>query len=387
MFWLATMNPGKKTKRRGRGRRRTLNKWQRLVKSEGGVLGAVAARNRLKRPKRKLNKRRSKVMRRSLRSRPRAMARRSTMARTARRRRSRRLPPRGRGGRFLKRGGSRRRRARKNSWFKQPIRHARASRLGRRRRSRSRRNAVTSVAWNPRKRSHRRRRSYRRNAVVPVAWNPSRRRRSRRSYRRNALLPFSLNPGGAIGSILGRTQEFIDISFWTDTALPSVGGFIGAKMVGGMIYGIVGPTITGAIGAKAEPFVKAATTAIGGATLAWAAGNFLSKKMEQAVWLGTVVSVSHALLKAVLPDNIQSAIGLSGMGDDLSERMKAAVAQRVQAELSGVGTYLTQPDLRSQMAGMGEYVTDVALRRQNGYAGSPGGDLRDYDVTRSETTF
>ena len=177
------------------------------------------------------------------------------------------------------------------------------------------------------------------------------------------------------------------MSFWTDTALPSVGGFVGSKVVGGMIYNVVGPTITGFAGAKAEPFVRAATTALGGAALSWAAGNFLSRKMEQAVWLGAVVSVSHSLLKAVLPDNIQSAIGLSGMGDDLSERMKRAVAQRVQQELSGVGNYLTQPELRPQMAGVGEYITDVALRRQNGYAGSPGGDLRDYDVSRTETTF
>ena len=40
MFWLATLNPGGKTRRRRKGgrRRRRLTEWQRAVREHGGVM-------------------------------------------------------------------------------------------------------------------------------------------------------------------------------------------------------------------------------------------------------------------------------------------------------------------------------------------------------------
>jgi hypothetical protein len=55
--------------------------------------------------------------------------------------------------------------------------------------------------------------------------------------------------------------------------------------------------------------------------------------------------------------------------------------------VAGVGTYLSQPDLASQMNGVGEYVNDVGLRATAGYSATPSGDLRDYDVARTDTSL
>ena len=53
-----------------------------------------------------------------------------------------------------------------------------------------------------------------------------------------------------------------------------------------------------------------------------------------------------------------------------------------------MGAFLTQNQLRDQsMDGVGEFITDVQLRRQNGYAPTPGGDLRDYEVNNTETNL
>jgi hypothetical protein len=227
------------------------------------------------------------------------------------------------------------------------------------------------------------RRHYRRNAVVPVSWNA-------RRYRRNAVLPyFAMNP---IEGIIEKAGRFVDVSFWTDTALPAAGGFIGSKLVGGMVYGLIGEKLLGVAATDAAaPWVRAGADALGTAVLSWGVGKFISKPMGEMVFLGGVVSIAHSILKALLGGTeIGKSLGLSGIGEDLTERMKEAVTRRLEAELSGVGAYLNENDLRVQMAGMngvGEFVTETALRLQPDYGPTPAGDLRDYDVTRSETSI
>jgi len=412
MLWMATINPGggrTKTRRK----RRKLSAWQRAVKRHGGVMGAVKARRKkkwksrarkvkkfLRKVRRKLGfngkKRRSAVSRRSLRSRPRRVSRRSKMARKTRRRRSRRL--RGPGGRFLSRRRKGSRRRRRNSWFGQPRRHGKASRLGHRRRRRRSRNpwdtfkvtrfrSSRSGQFTGRKRSRRR---YKKNSVVPVSWNPSRRRR----YRRNSILPVSWNPGGmSIGGVFSRAQSFIDMGFWTDTALPLAGGIVGTKLAGSFISGLIEKaTGTMALPDIAKKVIRIAADVLGASVLSMLATSFLGKKRGDAVFMGGVASIAHTVLKEALGGTeIGRTLGLSGLGDDLSDKMKNAVAQRVEAELSGlngVGAFLTQNQLRDQsMDGVGEFITDVQLRRQNGYAPTPGGDLRDYEVNNTETNL
>lgn len=315
------------------------------------------------------------------------------MARRTRRRR-RRLPPRGPGGRFRSRGGRPRRRRR--------VRSRRRNKLQRFTvwRDRSARSGQFTSRATPRRLKRKRRKSRRRNPVVPVNWNP---RRRRRRYRRNSVLPlsWSRNPAGVLGGVLGKAQSFIDISFWTETAIPVAGGFLGTKVVGGMIHGALSKAITLPTGIPGT-VIRLATDVLAASGLSYLAGRFLGKKYEENVFLGGVVGIAHSVLKQLIGGtDIGRAIGLDGygmgLGDDLSEKMKQAVAQRVEAELSGMGAFLTQTALQRQgMAGpveagvpayMGEFITDTDLRAQPNYAASPGGDLRDYDPNNDETAI
>jgi hypothetical protein len=259
-----------------------------------------------------------------------------------------------------------RRRRRKNPWYGQKRRHARAARKG----------------W------ARRRRSYRRNPVIPVSYNP----RRRRHYRRNSVLPISLNPNGIVGDLMRKVQSLVNVSFWIDTAFPATAGFLGAKVAGGFVQGLVEKTgLMSKLPAPeyTVPIVRAITTAIGGALVSKGIGMVKGRNAEDKAWLGTIIAVAYDLAKAFLGGTqIGNAIGLSGMGNSMQDAVAARVRRELAmngAVLSGMGTYLDVTDLQRQS--MGEYITDVALRRQNGYSASPSGDLRDYDVSRTETNF
>lgn len=226
--------------------------------------------------------------------------------------------------------------------------------------------------------------------VVPVSWNP-RRRRSHRRYRRNSVLPMAWNPGGALSGAISRVKRFTDVRFWTETAVPAAAGFVATKTVGGMIQGALSKAVTlptGVVGSV----VRVASDAVAASALAWLVGRFVGQKQGEAVFLGGVVGITHTLLKELLGDTaIGKAIGLSGLGDDLSERMRQAVAARVASELSGydgLGHFLNVEDLSSRMVpGLGEFVTDDAMRGRAGYTGSPSGRLADYDPTNDSTSF
>jgi len=428
-FLMATLNPGKTRKRRRRSRRnpfltehlmktafqsnrtrrrkprrrRKLSAWQKAVKKFGGVMQAVRAmRGGAKRHRRRL-KRRSAVSRASARGRSRrALRRRPKMARVRHRRR-RRTPPRGRGGRFMSRR-PRRRRHRRNPVV--PV----SFNPGRRRRRRSRSRRRNPLFLSRRGFAARKHRGYRRlrmrrrhprhwhnNPVVPVSFNPRRRRRvhhrRRRHYRRNSpVLPFfAFNPGGGGGNpieaALARVKSLVDVRFWTETGVPAAVGFFGSKALGGLIHQYtltqfagIGPT------SVYYPFTKALADTVAGAALAWGAGRFYNKKAGDAIWLGTVVNVAYSLLKSLFGNtSIGQMIGLSGLGNDVSDRMKEAVVRRVQASL---GSYLTTDALRTNMVrgNMGSYLTKRDLA-QNTYDPSPRGNLMDYDVTSTETAL
>jgi hypothetical protein len=430
-FLLATLNPGRTRRRRrhgrrrrnpfltttaaqgafmpnarrGRGRRRKLTAWQRAVKKYGGVMEAVRARRGGKK-----RKRRSVVSRRRLRSRSRKThRRRPKMARVRRRRHRRhRMPSRGRGGRFVSRR-HRRRKHRRNpvvpsTWYGNP---------GRRRRRRRRRNPLFLSRRGFSSRKHkgyrrlRRRRQHPRywhNPVLPTfAFNPRRRRHHsrrrhhgrRRSYRRNPVLPiFAFNPGGGgdiLGSVMSRAKSLIDVSFWTDTGVPAAVGFFGSKALGGMLHQYTLTQFAGiAPTSPYYPYTKALCDTLSGAGLSWAAGRFYNRKAGDAIWLGTVVNVAYTLLKSLFGStSFGQMIGLSGMGDDMSDRMKDAVVSRVRANL---GAYLTKGALRTNLTralnggtGVGSYATQRNLR--SAYDPSPRGLVSDYDVTNTDTTL
>ena len=321
------------------------------------------------------------------------------------RRRRRRTTSRGRGGRFVSRRSRRRRRnpVVPVSWNP-----------GRRRRRRSRSRRRNPLFLSRKGFSRRKHRGYRRlrmkrraprhwhnNPVVPVSWNPRRRRRSgrrrtagrrRRSYRNNPVLPFfAFNPGGGagpVGAVMARAKSLIDVRFWTETGVPVTVGFFASKSLGGLLHAQTLERFAG-IGPTSAyfPYTKALADTVAGAGLAWLVGRFYNKKAGDSVWLGTVVNVAAGVIKSVLNQfapAFAASIGMSGLGDDLSDRMKEAVTNRVRQSL---GSYLTRGALaRNTARPMGTYAT-VSRLNSDTYDPSPRGDLRDYDVASNETSL
>ncbi len=307
------------------------------------------------------------------------------MARKTRRRRL----SRGRSGRFVSRrsSGTRRRRSSRRRVRRNPVLPISWNPKRKRRGSRRRRNPLflSRKGFSARKHKGYRRLRIRRSA--PRHWHNNPRRR--RSYRRNGFLPISWNPGKALGlggmpgQVLGKLGSFIDVKFLSETAVPAAGGFFMSKLAGSYI--LDGAAKVGIpIPAAAAPYARMAADALGGATLAYLVSRFYKKQAGDAVWMGTIVNVAHALLKQVLGGTaIAKTIGLDGLGDDLADRMKRAIADRVAGRLNGMGSYLRNTNLNR---GVGEYVTEGAMRMNSGYSPS-GGDLRDYDVTNQENGF
>jgi hypothetical protein len=201
--------------------------------------------------------------------------------------------------------------------------------------------------------------------------------------------------------VLGKAQSFIDVRFWTDVALPAVGGFIGTKTVGGMIYGAVGKAITIPTGIV-DTLAKIGADVLAASALSWGVGRFIGRSQGQNVFLGGVVAIGYDVLKALIGGtDIARTIGLEGLGDDAATaRLKEAVARRVEAEMHGLygyGSYLTREDMGMQgmgMQGMGAYLTrqdmvpqmmgDSLARRLPNYSALPTGSIADYDVARTE---
>ena len=205
--------------------------------------------------------------------------------------------------------------------------------------------------------------------MLPISWNPAR----------------ALGLGGAPGQILGRMKSFIDVKFWMDTGVPAATGFFASKAAGQFLLDTVSRFMP--IPAQAQPYAKMTADALAGAGLSYVVSRFHSKQAGDALWLGTVVNVAHALLKQVLGGTeIAKKIGLDGLGDDLAQRMREQILSRVNGNLNGMGEYLRNTNAINR-GPMGEYVTDAALRMRPSYAPGPGGNLRDYDIGNQESGF
>jgi hypothetical protein len=190
--------------------------------------------------------------------------------------------------------------------------------------------------------------------------------------------------------VLSRAQSFLDPAFWMQTAVPAAGGFIGTKMVGGIIHGVVSKFAGSPMGI-AGTVLRLGSDVLAASGLSYLAGRFLGRKYGEAIFVGGVVGITHSVLRELLGGTaIGSAIGLSGLGADVEDRMREQVARRVEAELSGMGAYLTQDALTPQAlhGGMGAYLTerdmvpqvpDTLLRSSAAFAPSPSAGVADYD--------
>lgn len=188
-------------------------------------------------------------------------------------------------------------------------------------------------------------------------------------------------------------KTMVDVRFWTETALPVAGGFFGSKLLGSQAYNLIFSSGTTPLAAMLPlptiPYVRLALNAVSGAGMAWAAEKFVSKKVADGIWIGTIVGVASSLLKNLLDafaPGVSTSLGLSGLAGldgDISSQMKDAVVRRVQANL---GTYMTQKSLnRGVVRPMGSFATRNTL--QSTYDPSPRGMMSDYDVTSTDTTL
>ena len=363
MLWLANLNPAGKTRRKKRSRKL----WGAALAAHLKKTGGGHKRKRRKssgRRRRKLwgaalaahlKKTGKPARKRGRGSRRRALSVISKVSTMAVRHKKRRKSRKGR-------------RARRNSWRKQPRRHRKAAKLG-----------------HARRRRHFKANAFQPNAVLATQWNRGKKRRKsharrnprRRHYRRNSVLATQWNPGGVLGGVLGKTGRFMSVQFWTQTALPGVAGFIGTKAVGTTLFDFVNDKVLHLSAADAVyPWARLGADVVGLSALTYGINRFVSRSMSENVFLGGAFSIAISVLKLLLPADIQSKVGLAGIGngDDLSSRMRQAVANRVQADLAGMGTYLNEGDLRQRTAqGMGEFLTEDRLRSRGAYSPSQGG--------------
>lgn len=262
-------------------------------------------------------------------------------------RRRRRSVSRGAKGRFVsnKRRGSRRRRYAKNFYpfndNKPRRRRRKAARKGRRR-------------------------SYKKNWFVYNDNSPKRRRKARRSGRRsrrrysdNGRRRYMRN--NAVADVMDTVKSVFDVSFLQNTALPVVGGFFASRAISGFAgAGLLGASYTGWV-AHLGNLVSAG--------LAGAAVGMIFKNPQLAgnVVLGGVVNAVTNIVRDLAGTYggslvsaspvLKTALGLSGMGDNLRQQVEAEVMREL-----GVSDFLTSQQL-SRSERVGDYLTSQQLSR------------------------
>lgn len=261
----------------------------------------------------------------------------------------RRRVSRGAKGRFVsnKRRGSRRRRYAKNFY---PFND---NKPRRRRRKASRKS---------------RRRSYKRNWFVYNDNKPKRRRKSRRGGRRSRRSRRYADNGrrrymrnNAVADVLDTVKSVFDIDFLQHTALPVVGGFFASRAISGFAgAGLLGASYTGWV-AHLGNLISAG---LAGAVVGMVAKN---PQLAGNVVLGGVVNAVTNIVRDLAGTYggsivgaspvLKTALGLSGMGDNLRQQVEAEVMREL-----GVSDYLTSQQL-SRSERVGDYLTSQQLSR------------------------
>lgn len=205
-----------------------------------------------------------------------------------------------------------------------------------------------------------------------------------------------MNPASAIEGVLGGTRKFINVDFWTNTALPLAAGYLGTRALGGIIYTTVGEKLLKIDPASSmAPWAKVGADILSVGALSYLVGRFGQSRWKEPVFLGGVLSIAISVLKLLIGGtDMAKAIGLEGLGDDGRAALRADVAQRVAQAfgVNGLNEYLTDRALQPQRlagVGVGEFLTDRALTMQPSFAPLPGGShaVADYDPTSSDTVL
>lgn len=277
---------------------------------------------------------------------------------------------------------------------------------GRKRRRRPQRGRRLGVTRRRRyARPQRRRHSHRRNPVLPYFAFENRRHR-RRGHRRNPVLPYAaFNPrarayaADPVATLKSAVETGFSVPFWKDTVLPLGIGFVGGQFAGGMVYGLVekfgGETV---MGAGFFPTVARLGSRILGSAVVAGISAMVTKKADFAtkVLAGGLVAVLAGILQELLGSATYAKItgmeGFGSMADDLTEELKARIAESVRGEVSaaeggyspGTSAFVSTQNLQTaphlgpgpRVGEMGSFVTTQELatapRFQEYPEGTPG---------------
>lgn len=209
-------------------------------------------------------------------------------------------------------------------------------------RKRARRNQLPGMVYfNSRGRKGRGRKRSRRNA--PVLPYLAFENRGRKRHRRNPILPYAVfnARGGAMDAATDAFETIIDVDFWKDTVLPMGAGFIAGQFAGGLVYGLLqkvaGDKVTGS--GFIPALARVGSKALGsGAVAALSFVVLKNRDLAGKVLAGGLVATLAAIIQEVFGSDTYSKItGMSGFDDmaaDLTDELKARIAQSVRSEIA-----------------------------------------------------
>jgi hypothetical protein len=211
-----------------------------------------------------------------------------------------------------------------------------------RRRHRSRRNQQPGLVYFNRKgrKGRGRKRSRRNGPILPYFAFTNRKHRSRRN---GAILPYAAFNArkGAMEAATDAFETIIDVDFWKDTVLPMGAGFVAGQFAGGLVYGLVqkiaGDKVTGS--GFLPALARVGSKALGSGAVAAAAFLFTKDRdVAGKVLAGGLVATLAAIIQEVFGMDTYSKItGMSGFDDmaaDLTDELKARIAQSVRSEIA-----------------------------------------------------
>jgi hypothetical protein len=266
----------------------------------------------------------------------------------------------------------------------------------RRRRGHRRNPVLPYAAFNkPRRRHHKkRRRSHRNNPVLPyAAFNRGRRRRR---HHRNPVLPYAaFNPkrggSGVVGGLQASFQEAISVDYWTNTVLPLGAGFMLSQFVGGLVYGVVKnamgvqPGIGGSLQRIGCRALGAIATSVGAMFIPVGGkgkgkkggGRGMATKVLAGGLVATLVTIVQEAFGMTTYNTITGMSDFSDMAADLTEELKAKIANSVRNEIAkaeavapgGVSAFVSTQNLQTapdfgggpRIGNMGSFVSQEGL--------------------------
>lgn len=212
----------------------------------------------------------------------------------------------------------------------------------RRGRHRARRNQIPGLVYFNRGRKRGRKRSRRNGAILPYLAFENRGRRHR-SRRNGAILPYAAFNArkGAMDAATDAFETIIDVDFWKDTVLPMGAGFVAGQFAGGLVYGLLqkvaGDKVTGS--GFIPALARVGSKALGSGAVAAAAFLFTKDRdVAGKVLAGGLVATLAAIIQEIFGMDTYSKItGMSGFDDmaaDLTDELKARIAQSVRSEIA-----------------------------------------------------